>query len=135
MLLLTDRPGLAAAWLQPGSLEKRYEVRLRPPLDEAGWARWRAGGLELGAAPTRPCGLLVRERTPTRADVEITLREGQHRQIRRTAERLGTEVVALHRVRFGPVGLGSLPKDAVRDAEPEELSALLADSSDEFHVT
>ena len=37
VLLLTDRPDLAADWLRPGGgVEKLYEVRVRPPLDSEG---------------------------------------------------------------------------------------------------
>ncbi len=41
-------------------------------------------------------------------EIEIVLREGRNRQVRRMAEAVGNRVVALRRIRFGPLELGDL---------------------------
>lgn len=41
--------------------------------------------------------------------VQVTLTEGRHRQVRRMCELLGLKVVALKRVRIGPIRLQNLP--------------------------
>lgn len=56
--------------------------------------------------------------------VEIVLREGRNRQVRRMAEAVGNEVVALRRVRFGPIELGALPEGAARRLSDDEIAAL-----------
>ena len=54
-------------------------------------------------------------------EIEIVLREGRNRQVRRMAEAIGNRVVALRRVRFGPIELGDLgPRAQARRLERQE---------------
>ncbi|MBS0266269.1 MAG: rRNA pseudouridine synthase [Planctomycetes bacterium] len=56
--------------------------------------------------------------------LEITLTEGQNREIRRLLAKLGHKVQRLERVALGPVQLGDLPLGAYRPLTPGEISAL-----------
>jgi len=56
--------------------------------------------------------------------IEITLKEGKNRQIRRMLTALGVEVLRLLRVKIGPLQLGSLPKGACRSLSAEEKVSL-----------
>ena len=60
--------------------------------------------------------------------IELTLREGRNRQVRRMAEAVGNEVVELRRIRFGPLELGELREGAVRQLKPAEVSRLWKDA-------
>jgi 23S rRNA pseudouridine2605 synthase len=60
--------------------------------------------------------------------IELTLREGRNRQVRRMAEAIGNEVVSLVRVRFGPLGLGDLPEGEARRLRPAQLRRLWKDA-------
>ena len=60
-------------------------------------------------------------------EVEIVLREGRNRQVRRMAEAVGNGVVALRRVRFGPIELGALPPGEARRLGDEEVASLWQD--------
>ena len=56
--------------------------------------------------------------------LEIDLREGRKRQIRRMLAHFGHEVTKLRRVRFGPVELADLPEGAWRELADEEVASL-----------
>lgn len=60
-------------------------------------------------------------------EVEIVIREGRNRQVRRMAEAVGNEVVGLRRVRFGPIELGSLPAGEARRLAEGEVASLWQD--------
>jgi pseudouridine synthase len=61
-------------------------------------------------------------------EIEVVLREGRNRQVRRMAEAVGNEVVELRRVRFGPVELGSLPQGQARRLGDDDIARLWEDS-------
>lgn len=56
--------------------------------------------------------------------LEITMREGQNREIRRLLARVGHKVMKLKRTHFGPIKLGDLERGAHRKLSEEELSKL-----------
>ncbi|MHB1469285.1 MAG: hypothetical protein ACYCX7_09020, partial [Solirubrobacteraceae bacterium] len=59
-----------------------------------------------------------------REQLEITIREGRNRQIRRMCEAVGHPVMSLTRVAFGPLLLGGLPAGASRRLDGGEVQAL-----------
>jgi 23S rRNA pseudouridine2605 synthase len=58
------------------------------------------------------------------AFLEVELRHGHNREIRRLFARLGHKVMSLQRVAFGPLRLGHLPVGTYRPLKPQELSQL-----------
>lgn len=68
---------------------------------------------------------LVKAR-PRATELEITLREGKNREIRRILARLGHKVQQLRRVAVGPVRLGDIPAGAYRVLRREEVDKLWA---------
>ena len=58
--------------------------------------------------------------------VEITMTEGQNREIRRLLARTGHKVMKLERIGFGPVRLGRVPMGQFRDLRRDELGKLFA---------
>jgi 23S rRNA pseudouridine2605 synthase len=125
LMLLTNDGELANRLTHPRyEVAKAYRVELRRPPGEADLRRL-ARGVELEDGSTAPAWVTrLGER-----EIEVVLREGRNRQVRRMAEAVGNEVVALRRVRFGPVALGDLPEGASRRLTPTEVSALHACSA------
>lgn len=56
--------------------------------------------------------------------VEVRLREGRNRQVRRMLDAVGHPVIALHREAFGPLALGNLPRGASRPLAEAEVARL-----------
>jgi 23S rRNA pseudouridine2605 synthase len=120
LLLLTNDGELANRLTHPRyEVAKAYEVELRRPPSDADLRRL-ARGVELDDGATGPAEV----RRLGERQVKIVLREGRNRQVRRMAEAVGNEVVALRRVRFGPVALGDLAEGAARCLSPDEVAAL-----------
>jgi 23S rRNA pseudouridine2605 synthase len=120
LLLLTNDGELANRLTHPRyEVEKAYRVELRRPPSEVDLRRL-AKGVELEDGITAPAEV---ERRGER-EIEIVLREGRNRQVRRMVEAVGNEVLALRRIRFGPLSLGDLPEGASRRVSHEELEAL-----------
>jgi 23S rRNA pseudouridine2605 synthase len=57
--------------------------------------------------------------------VEMTLREGKNREVRRLFESLGLTVEKLQRTQIGPIKLGELPKGKWRTLTATEIKSLI----------
>jgi 23S rRNA pseudouridine2605 synthase len=124
LLLLTNDGELANRLTHPRyGVAKAYRVELRRPPSEADLRRL-ANGVELDDGPAAPAEV----RRLGEREIEIVLREGRNRQVRRMAEAVGNRVVALRRVRFGPVELGSLPVGQARRLGERDIARLWEDS-------
>lgn len=62
--------------------------------------------------------------TPDHAELELTLDQGKHRQIRRLCRALGLRLLHLHRRSIGPIGLDALPLGGVAVLTDVEVVAL-----------
>jgi len=124
LLLLTNDGELANRLTHPRyEVEKAYRAELeRPPADAD--LRLLARGVELDDGPAAPAAV----RRLGDSEVEIVLREGRNRQVRRMAEAIGNRVLALRRVRFGPVELGSLAEGEVRRLGEDDIARLWEDA-------
>jgi 23S rRNA pseudouridine2605 synthase len=120
LLLLTNDGELANRLTHPRyEVPKTYVAQLRKPVAERDLERLR-GGVELEDGPTAPAQV---KRRGDR-EVEIVLREGRNRQVRRMLEAVGNEVVALRRVGFGPLRLGRLKEGSSRRLSQDEIAKL-----------
>jgi 23S rRNA pseudouridine2605 synthase len=124
LLLLTNDGALANRLTHPRyEVRKAYLVQLRRPPAE-GDLRRLASGVQLEDGPTAPAEV----RRLGEREIEIVLREGRNRQVRRMAEAVGNDVVALRRVRFGPVELGALATGEARRLSEAEVASLWEDA-------
>ncbi|MEZ5078501.1 MAG: pseudouridine synthase [Solirubrobacterales bacterium] len=122
LLLLTNDGDLANRLTHPRyEVPKTYRARLRSPIADRDLDCLRCG-VELEDGPTAP----ARVRQLGEREVEVVLREGRNRQVRRMVEAVGNRVVALRRVAFGPLPLGDLQEGRARRLSAREVAELRA---------
>jgi pseudouridine synthase len=124
VLLLTDDGSLTHLLTHPShGVEKVYWARVRGTVTTATLKRL-AGGVQLEDGMTAPCKARVRVQTERNALVEITLREGRKRQVRRMLEAVGHPASSLRRVKFAGLGLEGMPAGGHRVLIPGEVHML-----------
>ena len=137
LLLLTDDGALQARIANPRhKLAKVYWAQVEGEATDAALERLRSG-VDLGDFVAQPAGarrigepaglwprdppIRYRAKIPT-SWLELTLREGKNRQVRRMTARVGFPTLRLVRVRIGNVGLAGLRPGEWREIEAENLS-------------
>jgi 23S rRNA pseudouridine2605 synthase len=124
LLLLTNDGELANRLTHPRyGVTKTYLARLAKPPSDRDLDRLRRG-VELEDGRTAPAEV---DRVG-RQEIEIVLREGRNRQVRRMVEAVGNRVVALRRIRFGSLALGRLAKGGSRRLTEGEIAQLWKDA-------
>jgi len=124
VLLLTNDGDLAFALTHPRfGVDKVYRATLRGRLEPEAVEKLR-GGVFLEGRKTSPVQLRVVAVSRDRSVVDLTLHEGRYRQVRRMFEVVDHPLVALERMSFGPVTLGSLRPAHLRELTPRERKAL-----------
>lgn len=124
LLLLTNDGELAHALTHPRfGHEKVYRVKVEGNPDNNVLTAWRRG-VELEDGRTRSAGVKVIERAGDHTWLEITMKEGRKRQIRRVAAQLGFPVLHLSRTHLGPLALGNLGLGKWRHLSQKEIKAL-----------
>lgn len=122
LLLLTNDGALANRLTHPRyEVAKTYRAQLVRPLRKRELARLREG-VELEDGRTAP----AKVRTVGEREIEIVLREGRNRQVRRMVEAVSNRVVALQRIGFGPLLLGDLGEGKARRLTAPEIEELRA---------
>jgi 23S rRNA pseudouridine2605 synthase len=121
LLLLTNDGDLAERLTHPRyGVEKVYRARVEPARVSDSALRSLRAGVALEDGVTAP----ARVRRLARGLLEIALREGRKRQVRRMLEAVGHRVVALERVSFGQLRLGDLGPGDWRRLSASEVAAL-----------
>lgn len=139
LVLLTDDGALQARLADPRhGIEKVYWVQVEGVPGPAALDRLRRG-VRLADGWTRPAGIRflpgppplwpreppirVRRAIPT-AWLELRLREGRNRQVRRMTAAVGHPTLRLVRVAVGPYVLGDLQPGQWRRLDPDLLAAM-----------
>lgn len=81
-------------------------------------------GVHLAEGVARAERVTVKSHHKESTTLEMVLREGKNREIRRILARVGHKVLRLTRTAVGPVRLGTLPPGGSRPLTREELAAL-----------
>ena len=128
LLLLTNDGQFANLIMHPSHhIGKTYRVTVRPGITEDQCVALAAGvdiGKDGEKEITAPATVLVLEKYPDRAVVQITIAQGKNRQVRRMCEAVGLTVARLKRTAIGPLRLGMLQPGEWRELKKSELIAL-----------
>ncbi len=129
LILLTNDGEFAERVAHPRhALARTYEARVLGAPDARDLERL-ARGIVLDGRRTLPAHVRVRGTRPAGENVhtvlELVLREGRNRQIRRMCDAIGHPVVRLKRTRIGGIGARGMEPGVIRDLTPSEVAGLL----------
>jgi 23S rRNA pseudouridine2605 synthase len=117
LLLLTNDGGIKRhlelpqnAWL------RHYRVRVYGDANPAKFAAL-AKGIVISGVHYEPIKITIDTEKKEGRNIwlDVTIKEGKNREVRKIMEHLGLQVTRLIRVSFGPFQLGKLPKGAVEE--------------------
>ncbi|HEV7845976.1 MAG TPA: pseudouridine synthase [Thermoleophilaceae bacterium] len=121
LILLTNDGELAERLTHPRyGVKKVYRARIQPGRLSPRALEALRSGVELEDGMTAPAQI----RPVGTGMVELTIREGRKRQVRRMIEAVGHRVIELERVAFGPLGLRGLEPGKSRRLTKTELERL-----------
>jgi len=124
LIVLTNDGVLANRLMHPRyGVQKSYVARVRGKVGKRALAALR-DGIELEDGLTAPAEVRLQKQSAKTAVVELTIREGRKRQIKRMLAAVGLAVEELHRRRFGPLGDKGLQVGASRELTTDEVDAL-----------
>ena len=126
MLLMTNDGDFANIVMHPKKqINKVYRVTVKPDMPDD-VAKKIMKGVMIDGRKTAPCEVRVISRGDERANVEIVLREGRNREIRKMCENFDIEVLRLKRISIGSVKMGKLKRGMWRDLTVDEVKKLSA---------
>jgi|BioPla2DNA2_1021312.scaffolds.fasta_scaffold02196_16 23S rRNA pseudouridine2605 synthase len=124
LLLLTNDGELINRLTHPSfKVEKVYKALIAPPINKKSIQMLRRG-VPIQAGTTAPAGVYVKGQKEGSMVLKIVIHEGRKRQIRQMIEAVGSKVMNLKRLQFGPLMLKNLPLGHWRPLTPAEIRSL-----------
>lgn len=126
MLILTNDGDLTQRLTHPSNeVEKKYIVKVEGSIVESELAVLRAG-VVIDGERFGKCNVTLTNTDGKISRLEVTLKEGKNREIRRMFDAIGKNVIFLKRVSIGCLKLGGLSRGEYRQLKPYEVDLLLA---------
>ncbi|NLY72013.1 MAG: rRNA pseudouridine synthase [Clostridiales bacterium] len=124
LLLMTNDGDLAFKLTHPKhEIEKTYRARVSGVLSDERIARLRKG-VDIGGYVTNPAVVNVIKQAQRNTIVEIKIKEGKNRQIRKMFDAVGNKVIELERIAIGNIHLGHLMSGHYRKLTAKEIEYL-----------
>ena len=121
LLIMTNDGDFANNMIHPSkNIWKTYRVTVRPSISEDQLTALCVG-MEIDSKPTEPARVNVLTQEKGRVVLEISIKEGRNRQIRKMCESVGLEVARLKRISIGTLKLGMLSPGKWRNLTKDEL--------------
>ena len=130
-LLLSNQGKLTLKLTHPRyAHNKTYRVTVTGTPDHSKLERWRQG-MELDGSRTLPASVKLLHSKHGHSTLEVILREGRNRQIRRIASLLGHSVLDLQRVAIAGLALGATEEGCWRQLSRREWQGLISSQAGE----
>jgi len=124
LLILTNDGELAQHLQHPRyGIPKTYRAKVKG-MPAAEVLQSLRSGVMLDSKRTAPAQVKKIGTTGKNTWLEITIKEGRNRQVRRMCWAVGHPVLKLKRTRYGPIRLGDLKPGTYRDLTPAEMEKL-----------
>ena len=121
LLIMTNDTDLVERISNPEyKIPKSYLVKTSTLVSDEQMEQLRRG-VVLEDGPTRPAGVKRVRDSEKYSFLEITIREGRNRQVRRMVEAIGSKVLKLVRTRIGDLRIGDLQIGKYRELTVAEL--------------
>ena len=121
LLILTSDGDLAFRLTHPSTeIPKTYMAKIEGTLTEKDLNPIRSG-IELDGVLTKKCKAHIVETNKDYTKVEITIKEGKNRQVRRMFEAIGKNVELLRRVSIGQLRMKGLDRGQFRPLTEQEI--------------
>ena len=125
VLLLTNDTRFAEQVTNPDyKIPKTYLVKSSTRLSEEQIEQLKRGVI-LKDGPTQPAEVKRVRDSGKYSFIEISIREGRNRQVRRMIEAIGSKVLKLVRTEIGGLSIGELPIGKYRELTPGEVKRLM----------
>lgn len=126
LLILTNDGDFSQLLQHPRfQIERCYRVKVKGVPAPAALGRLRAG-VYIDNVKTNRCAIRLLDRLDKNTWLEVRLREGRNRQIRKMFEVVGHDAIRIIRTAFGPLELGALPVGSYRFLSKKEIEAVKA---------
>ncbi|MHC5058703.1 MAG: pseudouridine synthase [Planctomycetota bacterium] len=124
LMLLTNDGDLANRLTHPRyGIERVYRAEVKGEITEDMLAKLRRG-VRLAEGRTLPPKVRVIHKGAGRGVLEVVIKEGLNREVRRILAAVGLKVRSLKRIRLGPLSLGGLSSGTARELSAPELARL-----------
>ncbi|MBR0423847.1 MAG: rRNA pseudouridine synthase [Clostridia bacterium] len=124
LLIMTNDGDFANNLIHPSkNIWKKYRVTVRPGINEKQLTKLCVG-IEIDSGITEPAQVNVVTEEKERAVLEISIKEGKNRQIRKMCDAVGLKVARLKRVAIGNLKLGMLKPGRWRGLTANEIKSI-----------
>ena len=124
LLIMTNDGQLTYTLTHPKhEVYKTYVARVEGVISGSRLAKLRCG-VDIGGFVTSPAKVRLIKQMPRYAIVEISIREGKNRQVRKMFAAVGSRVQELKRVSIGEIRLGRMKEGHYRKLTKEEIEYL-----------
>ena len=125
LLLMTNDGDFSNAIVHPSRhVEKKYRVTVKPKANEKQLVKL-SSGMEIDGYKTEPARITVLKDVEDRTVLEVIIKEGRNRQIRKMCEQVGLNVARLKRISIGQLKLGMLQPRQWRDLSIQEVKMFI----------